>query len=237
MVCPAPRSLVPWKLSSIRAGTVTRVLSSKEDNLSTQSRSTTMKRKGFTLIELLIVVAIIGILAAIAVPNFLNAQTRAKVARTMSDIKALVNGLEMYSTDHGKYPEGGGGDVIPGTRKLTTPIAYLGALPVDPFSPTPGGPTVSGGGAGGWLPACLPHYVYLYAANKSDSLNDAISRDYEYRKGILKSPSGTPTKRYHFYQLRAMGPNMQGDWSMAYETSNGLMSAGDISFHGPGAGF
>jgi len=58
-----------------------------------------MKPRGFTLIELLIVVAIIGILAAIAVPNFLNAQIRAKIARTMSDIRTITNATEMLHLD------------------------------------------------------------------------------------------------------------------------------------------
>ncbi|MDX1971130.1 MAG: prepilin-type N-terminal cleavage/methylation domain-containing protein [Candidatus Sumerlaeia bacterium] len=61
-------------------------------------------KKAFTLIELLIVVAIIAILAAIAVPNFLEAQTRAKVSRAVSDMRTLATALESYYVDNNKYP-------------------------------------------------------------------------------------------------------------------------------------
>lgn len=61
-------------------------------------------KKAFTLIELLIVVAIIAILAAIAVPNFLEAQTRAKVSRVMSDQRTYATGLETYMIDNNAYP-------------------------------------------------------------------------------------------------------------------------------------
>lgn len=61
-------------------------------------------KKAFTLIELLIVVAIIAILAAIAVPNFLEAQTRAKVARILSDQRTYATALETYMIDNSAYP-------------------------------------------------------------------------------------------------------------------------------------
>ena len=64
-------------------------------------------KKGFTLIELLIVVAIIAILAAIAVPNFLEAQVRAKISRGKADMRSIATALETYKMDHNKYPVDG----------------------------------------------------------------------------------------------------------------------------------
>ncbi len=91
----------------------------------------------FTLIELLIVVAIIGILAAIAVPNFLNAQMRAKIGHVQAEINTCRNAFEMYRLDQGsKLPDAWAvGGWYSAWKRFTTPISYLSSVPIDIFQP------------------------------------------------------------------------------------------------------
>jgi len=97
---------------------------------------------GFTLIELLIVVAIIAILAAIAVPSFLEAQVRAKVSRAKTDMRTIAVAEEAYRVDWNTYTHSNGAQWNPwdpnggrwgGFAELTTPVAYMTSIPLSPF--------------------------------------------------------------------------------------------------------
>jgi len=123
-------------------------------------------KTGFTLIELLIVVAIIAILALIAVPNFLEAQTRSKVARIKGDLRTLATGLEAYHTDNNAYPPGVfnpaqklGPASIENYIPLTTPVSYLTKPPInEPFTPESGFLRCDGT----WVPRPWGHDYYFY---------------------------------------------------------------------------
>jgi prepilin-type N-terminal cleavage/methylation domain-containing protein len=83
------------------------------------------RRGGFTLIELMIVIAIIAILAAILVPNFIRARAQGQLTACKSNLKNIGTAMEMYSTDwSGKYPSVGG-------MALLTPN-YLKTIPECP---------------------------------------------------------------------------------------------------------
>ena len=197
-----------------------------------------MRRSAFTLIELLIVVAIIGILAAIAVPNFLNAQIRAKIARCKSDLRAIGMGQEQYFLDNNAYPPSHY------LNLLSSPVPYLNSVPKDVFPPphdnTSGQPEA-------WLQ--WTWYRYFSNAPGVDGRGTAVCNDYwgyfppfhQWSEACSRSASeGCPAKWY----VKSFGPNagMQGLWSggngddytLRYDSSNGLISIGDIAIFGPG---
>jgi prepilin-type N-terminal cleavage/methylation domain-containing protein len=104
------------------------------------------KIRGFTLIELLIVIAIILILIAIALPNFLEAQLRARVTAVKGDLRTVGIALDTYFLDFGMYPPEHDPDSLgldsSGLFQLTSPLTYLKELPEDLFK-------LSGSGIGG----------------------------------------------------------------------------------------
>lgn len=191
----------PWEGKSVLDGAVL---------LRTIRRGREMSRQpdSFTLIELLIVVAIIGILAAIAVPNFLNAQIRAKIGRVQSEFTTIRTAFEMYRMDgNGRLPDAwtiGGWYVA--WRCFTTPVAYLPSVPIDIFQPKEKEYFVN------------QHNFYEFA----EAYRTAAGTQKDWALASLGPDREDDTLEFGNY------PN-SNKW-VSYASSNGLVSDGDVLF-------
>ncbi len=210
-----------------------------------------MRRSGFTLIELLIVVAIIGILAAIAVPNFLNAQTRAKVSRAVSDMRNIGTAVYTYMADQGtmvpnyNFVTGATNNHSMYQLWLTTPIAYMADVPEDYFRMEDMDRDAGGEKFG--RDAATAKVVYInYVINKSGECS-GVNRNRPPFDSYLQWSFG-PDKALNtgsYYPkpaIEAYETNHPGDCGIfekrkgcRYSPSNGVISRGDIYYFGGGA--
>jgi len=208
-----------------------------------------MKKNAFTLIELLIVVAIIAILAAIAVPNFLEAQVRSKVSRTKADMRSITTALESYAVDFSAYPPSVwldypnrspfAEDSYNCLWRLTTPVAYISSAKSlhSPFEINEQPPYASAG------TFQSNAYWYVYAKNPDAGTGTVplVASDHCFWWAINSGLTGRSTK----WLLGDAGPN-KVMWSnpdkgildiyelpSAYDPSNGTVSGGNIYRFGP----
>ena len=211
-------------------------------------------KKAFTLIELLIVVAIIAILAAIAVPNFLEAQTRAKIARVVSDMRTINTAFETYRIDHnnipmhGTYNRNANGQLTVGSRYIyvldpivvTTPISYINseAVLMDSFqSKLYQGPNVSKTSANYAL-GRLAYTSYSQKTVPEGGIIPEASKRLGYeRYGGWRMTSAGPDNAQFNEQLPPEGDplsRIQASKTVPYDPSNGTISVGDIIRTGKG---
>ena len=206
--------------------------------------------QGFTLIELLIVVAIIAILAAIAVPNFLEAQVRAKVSRCKADLRTLATAVESYRTDNNTYPlvklveqntSTGPGNAeadpypfvaAPGSNNefyfsdkfpITTPIAYLTSMPPDPFFRMIIASPASG--TTGLSPNPKRREFQYSSSQYSAAAGSAALAGFELCYGSWRMWSGGPDGYRRDILLRQSNASTS---MRCYDPTNGSVSFGDI---------
>ena len=207
------------------------------------------KKVGFTLIELLIVVAIIAILAAIAVPNFLEAQTRAKITRVVSDLRTVGLALEMYKVDYNQIPMLGDSsadfyptylDATDGARYpgqlLTSPIAYMTSVPMDTFNTKASQDT----SWSLWGKAVEVSYVVTWAPMGLDSYAGRDGWVNSIRANGLAFADFFPSTEFHAL-IESTGPDLrwwdffgnsgQGDVNpFFYDPTNGTVSSGQLVY-------
>jgi len=199
------------------------------------------QRRGFTLIELLIVVAIIAILAMIAVPNFLEAQTRAKVSRCKSDMRSLAVAEEAYCVDWNSYTnhaEGADRGNLQGWCQLTTPVAYITNIPSDPFGEAQQGPWhliplyELGAGAVGIGSAGTPSSPEKGFPSNTWEMSGHGPDHWDDTMGVSNFPGHTYNwieSLYPWMKIPANDPAAVSEaLGLLYDPTNGTVSAGNI---------
>lgn len=204
-----------------------------------------MKTRAFTLIELLIVVAIIAILAAIAVPNFLEAQVRAKVSRSKADIRSIATALETYRVDNNGYPVDGGKTpdnqafwyitsgptVAGGPGGITSPIAYMtsGKL-VDPFRQVSEADAARVADAPDSQYFTTDDYRRFRYRNRAYTygLTSNTSLAFDVIYGAWHISSGGPDRSLSFQSITPPGLTAWAEAETIYDPTNGTVSRGDI---------